>query len=639
MARRKDESLINNRKQKKARKVMFAVAFLLTLLCIGTGSYVQELDTVQVGSVAEKRYVAEADAVDEVATNKLKDAAADSVAPIYKQDAAVEEGSNAEVKELFQDLEQILANLKQDESFVEKAQEAPWKLPVVLSERELKAYQALGKSNRTLFQEDCLVTMNNLYTEGITADALEEGRQKANEAFAATAWNKGLKEMAGAIFDAAITPNLLPDEAAIEAAREEKRAEVADVMIRKNQKIVDEGEIITQEIYDRLVSLHLVGGADYKSSVLPLLGSFLLVVLLFVALYLFFVWGRGQFELKPNEAKMLFTIYVIMILLLRLMGGDAEIVALGVPYARIFLMFTPFFMCNYIVSAFVRNDGDPSLAMVATLSGSLFNVVFDYIFMFPLGLGLAGAALATAVSPIISIAICSRHFLKKENTLQFVRQLPSARLLAQSCQLGISGFVGELSSGVTTTVFNFLLLGLAGNVGVAAYGVVANFALVATAIFNGVAQGAQPLVSRCYGQNDHAGARKLLLLGSGTVLVLAAVLYAAVFGLTDTFVSWFNSENSVQMAQYAHTGMRMYFVGYFFAGFNIMAAGYLSAVNRPAEASITSICRGMVAIVACSLLLSAVFGMPGVWAAFPASELLTALLTLFLLRRKKAETA
>ena len=61
--------------------------------------------------------------------------------------------------------------------------------------------------------------------------------------------------------------------------------------------------------------------------------------------------------------------------LLRLMGGDAGIVALGIPYARIFLLFTPFFMCNYIVSAFVRNDGAPSLAMVATLSGSLFNVV------------------------------------------------------------------------------------------------------------------------------------------------------------------------------------------------------------------------------------------------------------------------
>ena len=323
--------------------------------------------------------------------------------------------------------------------------------------------------------------------------------------------------------------------------------------------------------------------------------------------------------------------------LLRLMGGDAGIVALGIPYARIFLMFTPFFMCNYIVAAFVRNDGDPSLAMVATLSGSLFNVVFDYIFMFPMGLGLAGAALATAVSPIISMTVCSRHFFKKQNSLQFVRQMPSLRLLGQSCQLGVSGFVGELSSGVTTTVFNFLLLGLAGNVAVAAYGVVANFALVATAIFNGVAQGAQPLVSHCYGKNDRAGARRLLVLGSATALALAAVLYAAVFGLTDTFVGWFNSENSVQMAQLAHTGMRMYFVGYFFAGFNIMAAGYLSATNRPVEASVTSICRGMAAIVTFSLLLSRLFGMDGVWAAFPASELLTALLTLFLLLRKKAD--
>ena len=320
--------------------------------------------------------------------------------------------------------------------------------------------------------------------------------------------------------------------------------------------------------------------------------------------------------------------------LLRLMGGDADIVALGMNYARIFLMFTPFFMCNYVVASFVRNDGDPSLAMVATLSGSLFNVVFDYIFIFPMGLGLPGAALATAISPILSIAVCSAHFIKKSNTITFVRKAPSVRLLAQSCQLGISGFVGELSSGVTTTVFNFLLLRLAGNVAVAAYGVVANFALVATAIFNGVAQGAQPLVSECYGKGDRAGTRKLLLLGSGTALVLAAVLYGVVFGYTDALTALFNSENSALMAEFAHSGMRIYFVGYFFAGCNIVAAGYLGAVNRPAEASITSLCRGMVAIVVCSLVLSALFGMNGVWAAFPVSEAITLALTVFLLKRK-----
>ena len=320
--------------------------------------------------------------------------------------------------------------------------------------------------------------------------------------------------------------------------------------------------------------------------------------------------------------------------LLRLMGGDADIVALGMNYARIFLMFTPFFMCNYVVASFVRNDGDPSLAMVATLSGSLFNVVFDYIFIFPMGLGLPGAALATAISPILSIAVCSAHFIKKSNTITFVRKAPSVRLLAQSCQLGISGFVGELSSGVTTTVFNFLLLRLAGNVAVAAYGVVANFALVATAIFNGVAQGAQPLVSQCYGKNEMAGARKLLLLGCGTALGLAALLYGVVFGYTDVLTALFNSENSALMAEFAHSGMRIYFVGYFFAGCNIVAAGYLGAVNRPAEASITSLCRGMVAIVVCSLVLSALFGMNGVWAAFPVSEAITLALTVFLLKRK-----
>ena len=324
--------------------------------------------------------------------------------------------------------------------------------------------------------------------------------------------------------------------------------------------------------------------------------------------------------------------------LLRLMGGDADIVALGMNYARIFLMFTPFFMCNYVVASFVRNDGDPSLAMVATLSGSLFNVVFDYIFIFPMGLGLPGAALATAISPILSIAVCSAHFIKKSNTITFVRKAPSVRLLAQSCQLGISGFVGELSSGVTTTVFNFLLLRLAGNVAVAAYGVVANFALVATAIFNGVAQGAQPLVSQCYGKNEMAGARKLLLLGCGTALGLAALLYGVVFGYTDALTALFNSESSALMAAFAHSGMRIYFVGYFFAGCNIVAAGYLGAVNRPAEASITSLCRGMVAIVVCSLVLSALFGMNGVWAAFPVSEAITLALTVFLLKRKAGRT-
>lgn len=376
MARKKDASP-NNAKKKSQQGLMFAVAFILTLFCIGTGSYVQELDMVQVGSVAEKRYVAEADAVDEVATNKLKEAAADSVAPIYKHDSVVEEESRTEVNELFEDLNSILASLKEADSFYEKAQAAPWKLPVLLTEKELNAYAGLDSVNRILFAEDCLVAMNQVYAEGITADALEEGRAKANEAFASTAWSSSLKEMANSIFEAGLEPNLLPDEAAMEAAREEKRAEVDDVMIRKNQKIVDEGEIITQDIYDRLVSLNLIGGADYRSSALPLMGSMLMVGLLFVALYLFFTWSKGAVVLKKNEVKMLFSVYVLMIILLRLMAnipyftliplGLFAMLASLLVGRRVALVMNTLFC---IIGCFIFN-GDVQFLMYSLLVGTL----------------------------------------------------------------------------------------------------------------------------------------------------------------------------------------------------------------------------------------------------------------------------
>ena len=182
--------------------------------------------------------------------------------------------------------------------------------------------------------------------------------------------------------------------------------------------------------------------------------------------------------------------------LLRLMGADDTITALGTCYTRTFLMFTPFFMCNYIVSAYVRNDNDPSRAMIATLCGSLFNIVFDYIFMFPMKLGLLGAAMATAASPVCSILVCLTHFFGKNNTVVFKWHFPSLKMLWESCMLGTAAFIGEIASAVTTTVFNMLLLSITGNIGIAAYGVVANYAYIGTAIFNGIAQGTQPLMLR-----------------------------------------------------------------------------------------------------------------------------------------------
>ena len=136
--------------------------------------------------------------------------------------------------------------------------------------------------------------------------------------------------------------------------------------------------------------------------------------------------------------------------LIALLGGDAEIVAVGKNYTRIFMSFAPFFMWNYICNAFVRNDGNPSIAMAATLFSSLFNIVFDYVLMFPLGLSMEGAALATALSPVVGILICCIHFRSEKCTVKFKPMPPSLRKILFCCQFGVSSFVGEISSGVIT---------------------------------------------------------------------------------------------------------------------------------------------------------------------------------------------
>ena len=128
------------------------------------------------------------------------------------------------------------------------------------------------------------------------------------------------------------------------------------------------------------------------------------------------------------------------------------------------MCFAPKFMCNYVTNAFVRNDGAPGIAMSATLFSSLFNIVFDYILMFPMNLGMEGAALATALSPIIGMGICSIHFFSKKSSVRLVVCKPSVRKLVAGCQLGVSAFVGEMSSAVITLAFYFVILKLAGNV-------------------------------------------------------------------------------------------------------------------------------------------------------------------------------
>ena len=315
---------------------------------------------------------------------------------------------------------------------------------------------------------------------------------------------------------------------------------------------------------------------------------------------------------------------------LRLMGADETILQVGHNYIRIVLCFAPLFMLNFTCTAFVRNDGAPRIAMAATLLSGLFNILFDYLLMFPLGLGMTGAALATGFSPVVSMSICLLHYLSPRNTIRLTPTLPSLRRLLSACQLGVVAFVGEMSSGVTTMVFNFILLHLAGNAAVAAYGIVANIALVGVALFNGISQGLQPLASACHGSGDTQGQSRIYRHSMFIGLCVSAVVAAVVVTFAGSLVAVFNSQHSAQLADYATPGLRLYFLGFLFAGANIVKSGFYSATGRGRESSILALCRGVVAIVAFAFLLSHLLGITGVWLAFPAAELFTLLLGLVL---------
>ena len=188
--------------------------------------------------------------------------------------------------------------------------------------------------------------------------------------------------------------------------------------------------------------------------------------------------------------------------------------------------------------------------------------------------------------------------------------------------LGVSSFITEVSSGIVILVFNFIILELMGNVGVAAYGIVANIALVVTAIFTGISQGIQPLVSKSKGEGNYSVSQKIYRYGITAGVLSAVLIYAAVFIFTDEIIGAFNPEGLEELSRCASDGLRLYFPGFFFAGVNIITAVFFGAWDKPAPSFIISVLRGFVIIIPCAFIMSSLLEMTGVWLAFPVSELL-----------------
>lgn len=312
-----------------------------------------------------------------------------------------------------------------------------------------------------------------------------------------------------------------------------------------------------------------------------------------------------------------------------LLGADAALHQMTSTYLKIILIFTPMFMLNNVLLCFVRNDQNPKLSMLAMLVGSFSNIVLDYLFIFPLKMGMFGAALATGVAPIISMLILLFHFIQKKNSFRPIKTMLHIEHIKDILSLGVSSFITEASSGVVMVVFNVIILGLQGNLGVAAYGIIANVSLVFVAIFTGIAQGIQPIISSNYGCNHEKNVIKTYRYAIVTAIFLGVVLYGFIYCFAHPLVGSFNRENDVELTAIAVNGLYIYFTAFIFVGVNVIKAAYFNAIDKPKQAFIISMLRGFVLIIPISFLMSNLFGMNGVWLSFPLSELITAVISFF----------
>ena len=310
--------------------------------------------------------------------------------------------------------------------------------------------------------------------------------------------------------------------------------------------------------------------------------------------------------------------------IVHLLGADDSVFEMTNTYLQIMLLFAPAFLSNNLLQCFVRNDGSPSLSMAAMISGSLSNIILDYLFIFPLRMGIFGAIFATGLAPIISLAVLSPYIIRRKNRFHFIKSVPYGKSLCGILSCGVPPFLTEVTSGIVMFLFNFILLRMAGNVGVAAFGVITVLSLVVVAIYTGLSQGIQPILSRSFGAENHTEEKTILKYAVMSMLLLSAVIYSVIFFDASLLAAVFNSEGDPTLQSFAVAGLKLYFTACPFIGFNIVLATFFTSTGRPVPAQIISMSRGFFVLVPMAFLLSALLKVTGVWCAYPAAECVVA---------------
>lgn len=314
-----------------------------------------------------------------------------------------------------------------------------------------------------------------------------------------------------------------------------------------------------------------------------------------------------------------------------LLGAQGEVLQCCILYGRITLCALPFFMLQCMFQSLFVTAEKSGLGLGVTVAAGVTNMILDALFIAGFRWGLAGAALATALSQAVGAVIPLLYFARPNTSLlRLGRTRFYGRVLLKACTNGSSELVSNISASVVTMLYNFQLLRFAGEDGVAAFGVIMYVSFIFAAVFFGYSMGIAPPVSYHYGAGNQAELRNLLRkslrLLACAGLVMAAAAFAASNLLAGTFVGYDQS-----LLELTAHGLRIYALGFVTAGISIFGSGFFTALNNGPVSAIISFLRTLVFQTSAVIVLPALFGLEGIWWSVVAAELLSVLLTAFFL--------
>lgn len=320
----------------------------------------------------------------------------------------------------------------------------------------------------------------------------------------------------------------------------------------------------------------------------------------------------------------------------RVLGSSETLLPQVKDYLLYIVLCFVFEMWSMVGLFIIRLDGAPKYAMWCNILPAVLNVVLDWLFIFPLGMGVKGAAIATSISVSIGgfmaisyILFYSRNFRLIKLKMSIKSLMLSLRNIGYQCKIGLSSLLGELTLAVLIYVGNLVFMRYLSDDGVGAFGIACYYAPFFFMVGNAIAQSAQPIISYNYGVDrwdNIRKARKLLINTSLLFGILVTILF--VFFPTQLVALFVDPTDNAGVI--AIEGFPYFATGIVFFILNVAIVGYYQSVELVRKATFLVFLRGLIFLVPCFVVLPMVFGVKGIWLAMPVAEMLTLFVVLFL---------